>query len=170
ASAEDEAVRRAAMLDSILDNIPHGVCVYGPNRRVTMFNPAYTEIMQGAPLAVGDHLDAIIRRRAEAGEYGPGQPAEVYTSQMAHDISRPQLRRRRRPNGSAIDVRTAPLPDGGYISVVTDITPLTEAEAELTRHTSDLAAMLGSIRHGIVLWGADRRLITSNAIAAELLN
>ena len=170
ASAEDEAVRRAAMLDSILDNIPHGVCVYGPNRQVTMFNPAYSEIMQGAPLAVGDHLDAIIRRRAQAGEYGPGQPAEVYTSQMAHDISRPQMRRRRRPNGTAIDVRTAPLPDGGHISVVTDITPLTDAENELLRRAADMDVMLANIRHGITLFDAGGRLVAANRMASELLD
>lgn len=170
ASAEDEAVRRAAMLDSILDNIPHGVCVYGPHRRVTMFNPAYTEIMQGAPLTVGDHLEEIIRRRADAGEYGPGAPDEVFARQMAHDIGRPQARRRRRPNGTAVDVRTAPLPDGGHISVVTDITPLTDAENALLRRAADMDVMLANIRHGITLFDAGGRLVAANRMASELLD
>ena len=30
--------------------------------------------------------------------------------------------------------------------------------------------MLSCIRHGVMLWGPDRRLIASNAIAAELLD
>jgi signal transduction histidine kinase len=79
------------------------------------------------------------------------------------------MRRRRRPNGTAIDIRTAPLPDGGHISVVTDITPLVQAEAEITRRAEEMALMLANIRHGIVLWGPDRRLVASNAIAGELL-
>ena len=170
ASAEDEAVRRAAMLDSILDNVPHGVCVYGPHRRVTMFNPAYIEIMQGAPLAVGDHLEEIVRRRADAGEYGPGTPDENFARQMAHDIGRPQARRRRRPNGTAVDVRTAPLPDGGHISVVTDITPLTDAENELLRRAAEMDVMLANIRHGITLFDADGRLVAANRMAGELLD
>ena len=57
---------------SILEAIPHGVCVYGEDRRVTMFNRAYTQVMTGAPLSIGDHLEDVIRRRAAAGEYGPG--------------------------------------------------------------------------------------------------
>ena len=115
-----EAATRAALLDSILDNIPHGICVYGPDRRVRMFNRTYTEVMQDAPVAVGDHLEAVIRRRAAVGEYGPGDPQAVIAEQQGYDIGSPQTRRRRRPNGTALEIRTAPLPDGGHISVVTD--------------------------------------------------
>ena len=126
--------------------------------------------MTGRAAAVGDHLDDVIRRRAEAGEYGPGDPDEVFASQMAHDISRPQMRRRRRPNGTAIDVRTAPLPDGGHISVVTDITPLTDAENELLRRAADMDVMLANIRHGITLFDAGGRLVAANRMASELLD
>ena len=170
AHAEDEARRRAAMLHSILDNVPHGVCVYGPTRHVTMFNRAYLGIMQGAPLAVGDHLREVIRRRADAGEYGPGDPDAVFAAQMAFDITRPQLRRRQRPNGAVVDVRTAPLPDGGHISVVTDVTPLTVAENELRRRAGEMDVMLANIRHGITLYDDEGRLVAANRMASELLN
>ena len=169
ARAEDDALRRATLLQSILEAFPHGVCVYGADRRVTMFNQAYTQVMAGAPLHVGDHLEDVIRRRATVGEYGPGAAAEVFAQQMAFDVTRPQMRKRRRPNGTTLDVRTTPLPDGGYISVVTDITPLTEAEAQVSRRADELAFMLSNIRHGVVLWGPNARLVASNAIATELL-
>ena len=169
AGAEDEARRRAAMLHSIVDAIPHGVCVYGADRRVTMFNPAYSQVMSGAPLHIGDRLEDVIRRRAEAGEYGAGDPTQIFLQQMAFDVTRPQSRKRRRPNGMTLDVSTTPLPDGGYISVVTDITLLTEAEAEVSRRAEELSVMLSCIRHGVELWGPDHRLMASNAIAAELL-
>jgi signal transduction histidine kinase len=170
ATTEDEAQRRARSLSVVLCAIPHGVCVYGADRRVTMVNRAYTEVMAGAPLAIGDHMTDVIRRRAEAGEYGPGSPDQIAAEQLAFDISRPQQRRRRRPNGTAIDVRTAPLPDGGHISVVTDVTSLTKAEAELSQRADEISVMLGSIRQGILMWGADKRLIASNGVAAALLN
>jgi signal transduction histidine kinase len=169
ARAEDDARRRAGMLQSILEAIPHGVCVYSADYRVTMFNRAYAQIMSGAPLNVGDQLEDIIRRRAVAGEYGPGDPEQIFRQQMAFDISRPQARKRRRPNGMMMDVQTTPLPDGGYISVVTDITSLTAAEAEVSRRAEELAVMLSGIRHGVVLWDAGRTLRASNAVASELL-
>jgi signal transduction histidine kinase len=169
ARAEDESRRRVRMLDSILAAIPHGICVYGADRRVTLFNQAYVEVMAGAPLAIGEHMDTIIRRRAAAGEYGPGRPDEIAAQQLAFDISRPQMRRRRRPNGMAVDIRTAALPDGGHISVVTDITPLTQAETEVARRAAAMDVMLASIRHGVTLWSPDRRLVATNRMVEELL-
>ncbi len=168
-NARGEGADRTAMLDSILAFIPHGICVYGPDRRLTMFNPAYAEIMKDAPVAIGDSVEEVIRRRAIAGEFGPGDPDQIIRRQLGHDLSRPQMRRRKRPNGTAIDVRTAPLPDGGHISVVTDITLLTQAEDEVAKRATEMDTILGSIRHGIVLMGSDRKVIFSNPMAAELL-
>lgn len=167
--AEDEARRRAQMLDTILAAVPHGICVYTADHRVMMFNPTYTQVMAGAPLSVGDRMADIVRRRAESGEFGLGEAGTIYDEQMGFDITLPQMRRRRRPNGTVIDIRTAPLPDGGHMSVVTDITPLAAAEAEVTRRAEEMAAMLASIRHGILLWGPDGRLIVTNAVTPELL-
>jgi signal transduction histidine kinase len=167
--AEDEARGRAAMLDAILANLPHGVAVYDRSRTVTMFNPAYTEIMDGAPLVVGDTIIDVIRRRAAAGEYGTGNVEDIIARELARDISVPQRRRRVRPNGTAVDVRTAPLPDGGHVSVVTDITPVVEAEAEAMRRAAMLDTMLEHIRHGICMFDRDRRVISANRMAAQLL-
>ncbi|MCU0986933.1 MAG: PAS-domain containing protein, partial [Acetobacteraceae bacterium] len=167
--AEDEARARAAMLDAILSNLPHGVAVYDRTRTVTMFNPAYSAIMGGAPIAVGDTMADVIRRRAAAGEYGNGNVEEIIARELGRDISVPQRRRRVRPNGTAVDVRTAPLPDGGHVSVVTDITPVVEAEAEAMRRAAMLDTMLEHIRHGICMFDRDRRVISANRMAAQLL-
>jgi signal transduction histidine kinase len=170
ARAEDEARQRARLLDSILEAIPHGICVYSPARRVSMFNASYSQIMTGAPVLADEHADDIIRRRAEVGEYGPGDTSEVFAAQTAFDLSRPQTRRRRRPNGTMLEVSTQPLPDGGYVSIVTDITALTNAQREVARYAEDLDVMLAHIRNGMLLWGPGARLIARNAVVAEMLN
>jgi signal transduction histidine kinase len=170
AQAEDEARRRAHLLDLVLLYIPHGICVYGADHRITMVNDTYNRVMVGAPVMIGDHRDDLIRQRAKAGEYGVGVPEAVIAEQVAYDTSRPQMRRRIRPNGTAIDVRTAPLPDGGYISVVTDISALAQAETELRRRAEEMSTMLGNIHHGIMLWGPDKTLVASNPVAADLLD
>lgn len=166
--AEDEARRRAAILDGVLEALPHGICVWGPDRSVVLFNDAYARLMEGAPLAVGDTLEDVIRRRAAAGEFGPGEAEEIYAREMARDLSRPQARRRQRANGTALDIRTAPLPDGGHVSVVTDITETWRAEAEARHRAALLETALASMRHGFVLYGPDRRVVMNNALAAEL--
>ncbi len=167
--AEDDARRRAALLDMVLLNVPHGICVYGPDNRVAMFNATYAQVMDGAPLSVGDSRADVARRRSAAGEYGDGDPDQLFATQMAHDMTIPQMRRRTRPNGTVIDVRTAPLPDGGYISVVTDVTALVQAETALRQRAAEMSTMLGNIHHGILFWSAEKRLLASNHVTAELL-
>ncbi len=166
--AEDEAQGRAAMLQAIVSALPHGVCVFGPEWRVSMMNDAYRRIMDGAPAALDEHLDDMIRRLAENGEYGPGDPSDIARVQIAILRGRPRATQRLRPNGTAIDTRTARLPDGGHIAVVTDITAIYHAEDEARRRTTILETMLETMRHGIMLFGPDRRLIAANGLAERM--
>ncbi|CAH0257456.1 PAS domain-containing sensor histidine kinase [Roseomonas sp. CECT 9278] len=166
--AEDDARRRAAILNGVLEALPHGICVWGPDQRVALFNGAYSRLMDGAPLLVGDTLEDVIRRRAAAGEYGAGEVEAVIAREKARDLSRPQERRRQRANGTALDIRTAPLPDGGHVSVVTDITALWRAEAEARRRATLLETAMGSMRHGLAVYGPDRRVVVANALASTL--
>ena len=168
--AEEDARRRAGILDSIVQHIPHGLAVYGPDRRLTMVNADYNRVMDGAPILIGDTVEEVVRRRALGGEYGPGDPAVIIDQQMAFDTTHLQHRQRDRPNGTRIEVRTAPLPDGGHLSVVTDITALAVAQVELQRRAGLMDAMLANIRHGIILWDRDRKIVAYNAMAAEAIN
>ena len=164
-----QAQRRADLLDSILFHIPHGIAVYGPDRRLTLLNAAYRVIMAGAPVEIGDTLEDVLRRRSYGGEFGPGNPSDIFAEQLKFDPSKPQFRRRQRPNGMTIDVRTTPLPDGGHMNVVTDVTSLATAETELAYRATSMAAMLANIRHGIVLWDQQQRIVACNAVAEHLL-
>ncbi len=171
ASGDDTIRRRVTGLAAVLEHVPHGICVYGPDRRVSLFNAAYTEVMAGAPVAIGDHADDITRRRMESGEFGPPEEAEIYAGITISGINTgaSKARRRVRPNGTVIDIRTALLPYGGYISVVTDITLQTKAEAEAHARAAQMETMLSSIRHGIVMWDTNQCVVAANRVAAELL-
>ena len=82
ASGDDTIRRRVTGLAAVLEHVPHGICVYGPDRRVSLFNAAYTEVMAGAPVAIGA---------------SPSQPGRAPTSAAS---TAPQFEcagRRRRP-------------------------------------------------------------------------
>ncbi len=164
--AEDEARRRAAVLDGILASLPHGVVVFGPDGRVAMVNAAYQAIMAGAEVQPGEHREEIARRRALSGEYGRGETEELIRQNLApmggHGAQR---RQRTRPNGTAIDIRYAPMPDGGHVQVTTDIAALNQAQAEATAHAALLQSAMDNIRHSIALYGPDRRLLAANRLA-----
>ena len=175
AVAEAELARRAELLSSVVEHVPYGIGVYGADRRLRVVNTAYRSIMEGAPIALGETIDEIILRRAEAGEYGAGEygagnPADRASAQRRHDSTKPQHRRRQRPDGRIIDVRTAPLPDGSHISVVSDVTAMIAAETELARRADTLDAMLAHIRHGIILWDRHGRIVAANPVVSGMLN
>jgi len=169
AMAEDESRRRAEALAAVLEHVPHGICVFGADRLVRIVNNAYRSITSGVPIGIGDHLDDLIRAGALVGEYGTGDVEAIIATERSQDFRRPQSRRRRRPNGTAIDIRSAPMPDGGHVTVVTDITATVEAEAASSRRAALLDAMMASIRHGICLFDRSARLVSCNPIALELL-
>lgn len=161
-------VLHASGLEGVLDALPHGICLWGADGRVVRLNDAYLRLMEGASLRVGDHMSDVVRRRARAGEYGPGDPEAIYAREMARDLSRPQARRRVRANGTALDVHTVPMPDGGHMSVVTDVTELWRAEEEARNRAVLLETAMSSMRHGLVVYGPDQRVRAFNALAPRL--
>ncbi|MGC8477869.1 MAG: PAS-domain containing protein [Acetobacteraceae bacterium] len=159
----------AARLAAVLEALPEGVILFDAERRVVLTNPAYDRLMAGAEARPGETIEAVIRVRIAAGEYGPGDPEALLVRHLSYDFSLPQTRRRRRPNGTSIENRWIPLPDGGFMGVVRDITPQVEADAALRRRGEETAILLAGMRQGLILWGPDRRLILANPMAATLI-
>ena len=164
--AEDDAKRRAALLNGVLAALPHGVCVYDADHRLSMVNEAYHRIIPGAALKPGEHLLDICRRLAAQGIFADGEDAEtVYRRQF--DYGKP-VQKRFHSNGTVVTGRTAPLPDGGHLSVISDVTALYRAEAEAQHRAGLLQAMLDSMRHGVSLFDKDDRVVAANALAAKM--
>ncbi len=166
-NAEADARRRATLLDAILSALPVGVLVWGADHRARFVNAAYSRIMADSPVAIGDHMADVARRRGAAGEFGDVSTDAMVT--MLHDQAHlPQSFERQRPNGDMISIRREPLADGGHVSVLNDITDLHRARAEATARAEMLNIMLESMQHGIALYGEDGRVRAVNRLAREL--
>ncbi|WP_207539785.1 PAS-domain containing protein [Sabulicella rubraurantiaca] len=166
-NAEREARRRAAMHDALIEALPVGVAVYGPDRRVSLVNQSYNRILADDPIRIGENLRDIVERRARRGEFGQGSPAEMVERVLSR-LDQPQGFERRRPGGGVAVHRSVPLPDGGHAMVVSDITDLQAAREEAKESASVLDTMLESTRHGIVLFDADGKVVAANRLAAPL--
>lgn len=55
------------------------------------------------------------------------------------------------------------------MTLETNATSLMAAEAELARRAETMNGMLANIRHGIVLWDRDRRIVACNAVAEQMI-
>jgi PAS domain-containing protein len=154
---------RAELLDAVLEALPDGVVVYGPDQRARMTNAAYRRIMGDAAVRPGESLRELGERRIAAGEFSRETMEALLRRHIAPDAEVGRPIRRVRPDGTALVTRAGRLPDGGYISVVSDVTALHRAEEELSRRAAILEASFAAMRHGIVIFGPDRRLLACNA-------
>jgi len=156
-------------LQALLDALPIGVSVYGPDDRLLSVNLAYRAVMGGAYIGLGETRTDIVRRRVAEGEYGSDEAAAEFVHATGARPASPQTHRRRRPDGRTIEVCTAPLPGGGRLSTMADVTALADAETELSGRLADMDEMLAHIQHGIVLFDKDHRLVTHNALVERML-
>ncbi|WP_431281077.1 PAS-domain containing protein [Humitalea sp. 24SJ18S-53] len=166
--AEDQARHRAALLHGVLATLPHGVCVFGADHRMTMMNDAHARLQGEDASAVGKHMEDLLAARHAQGEYGDTPLEEVLRHRYAWQSSGQAEWVRQRPNGTVLVIRMARLPDGGHLSVATDITALTRAQEEARVQAVRNDIMLANIRHGVTLFDARGRLISANALAAQL--
>jgi len=133
----------AEKLQAIIDYLPSGVTLFGPDFEMRACNARLKTLLefpdslfeQGLP-----SLRSLLLFNAKRGEYGPGDPEEL--TEKAMDRARtmqPHVFERERPNGTVVEVRGTPLPGGGFVSIYTDITERRRAE-ETVRHVRDQLA------------------------------
>ena len=170
ARAEDDARRRATLLSSILDAVPHGVCVDGPDRRVADVQPCLYGRHDRRPPGSGRpclrrpsavvppraNTAPVIRSRSTANRERSTSTARSSASGGGRTAC-PWTSARRRCPTAAISASSPTSPSSNA------------AEEEVSRRAQELDVMLSCIRHGVMLWGADKRLRTSNAIVTDLL-
>lgn len=130
-------------IGEMLDTLPSGVIVYGPDERLRLMNRAYHDLFPRlAPLLrEGDTIETVLRKGVAAGQYA----AEIDANAPEETVARwtADLAARLREAGPA---REVPLPDGRWLQALerrspsgmlvclrSDITRLKQAEAEAQR-------------------------------------
>ncbi|RAI60638.1 PAS-domain containing protein [Roseicella frigidaeris] len=169
-AAEAAAAERMAILQAMLDTMQIGVALFGPDRRYRAGNRLASELAGLAgPIAPGTSFDEVAEtQRARTASGDPELDARLADQALAADRSQPQRHVRPTRNGRMLEVSSAPLPDGGFVVTLNDITPLARAETEAKQRAATQAVMLDVIRHGIQLFGPDRRLLAANRLGALL--
>ncbi len=169
--AEAYAREMNADLQTLVDHIPGGVSLIDANLRFSAVNKRLLEVLDfpehlfasGAP-----SLHEILLFNAQRGEYGPGDPQMLAATRVElarHPVA--HFFERTRPNGRTLEVRGAPLPDGGIVTIYTDVTERKLAEAELQRHREHLSELVAE--QTVDLRQAKDDAERSNAAKSEFL-
>jgi diguanylate cyclase (GGDEF)-like protein/PAS domain S-box-containing protein len=127
------------LLLASIEELDAGFSVFDAGLRLVAANRLFRELL-GFPAALcvpGTHFSAFLRDNAERGEYGPGDIEQLVSERLA--LARrfkPHRMERVRPDGMVIDVRGRPLPDGGLVTIYTDITEQKQRE-QILRELSE---------------------------------
>jgi PAS domain S-box-containing protein len=172
--SQDQGILRAT-----LDHMDQGILVVDARFDVRAVNPRFLEMfgIEAETLENPEGFRRLIRTLARRGDYGE-ITVEAALTRFAGDI---RLQERRdfemlRPDGLVIEVRSSPLPDGGFVATYTDITRRAQAEealrrreAELSRKSSMLTATLDNTVQAISMFDAEQRLVAFNRRYSDLI-
>jgi len=158
---EEELRVNNTRMQAILHSLPVGLSVYDAELRLVAHNTRFRTVL-GLPddLFAGRVVmfEDIVRFNARRGDYGSDE-VEQQDWAMATQAreSRPHRYERMRPDGTHIDVRTAPMPDGGFVAVHTDITESKRAEAALQANEDLMRVVTDNIPGRVAYWDKDNR-------------
>ncbi len=141
--SDRKRLRDADVLQAIIDYLPSGVTLFGPDFEMRACNGRLKELLEFPEALFANGLPSLrtlLKFNARRGEYGPGDPEEL--TERAVERARgmqPHVFERVRPNGTVLEIRGTPLPGGGFVTIYTDVTERRRAE-ETVRHVRDQLA------------------------------
>ncbi len=144
---EDEVRQKNVLMKNILENIPVGLSVMDGKLDMVVDNPQFRALLDFPDSLFEGTVttfESVIRFNAARGEYGPGdQDAIVKRTVERARLGEAHHFQRQRGDGRTLEVRGAPMPDGGFVTTYSDITELTratEAAQEASRSKSQFVA------------------------------
>ncbi|WP_029889977.1 hybrid sensor histidine kinase/response regulator [Polycyclovorans algicola] len=130
-----QAARRADYGESpSLQHLPQGVCVIDAEQRLMAWNRRYVELFRFPQelIQVGRPIEDVLRFNASRGLLGAGPAEDTIARRLEHlRAGRPHMHEREGPDGTVIEIRGNPLPDGGFVTSYADITAYKQAAREL---------------------------------------
>jgi PAS domain S-box-containing protein len=128
---EAELTQKTATLEATLANMGEGIAVYDRNLTLVTFNHRWQEMLQLPDHAArpGVTFEDVLRHMAERGDFG-AEDRELAIAKRVRDgrVQSPQRIARWYTGGRFIERRRMPMPDGGFISVMSDLTELKAVE------------------------------------------
>ncbi len=147
--AEQALAEKEAQLRLVMDNMSGGIRLVDAEKNIVFFNQQYLDLYDFPPalLKIGEPNYAESFHQAERGDFGPGDPKRITAEWLAElpVQTEPTGWERTTIFGKTLQVSTSPIPDGGWVNVVTDVTERKRTEEELRQNRELLQALADNI-------------------------
>ncbi len=131
------------LLQLAIDQVRHGLCVFDKDMRLVCWNRQFRILLDlpSTIVQVGLPLDRMLRVFSERGDYGPGDINNMVTQRLKKlAVTKETFQEHINTNGRnrVLEIRTSPMPQGGFVTTFSDITDRIEAANMLARTNEDL--------------------------------
>ncbi|MGB0732908.1 MAG: NahK/ErcS family hybrid sensor histidine kinase/response regulator, partial [Pontibacterium sp.] len=159
-----------SLLQSTIENISLGISVVDQQMRLVAWNKPYIDMFDYPEglICVGRPIEEVFRHNAMKGEYGPSSVEEQVKKRLAlMKSSHPHRYQRFRPDGTVLDVRGNPLPNGGYVNTYMDITQHKQIEEALRESEQNIRIYTDNVPVLIAYLDPERRYLFVNKAYAD---
>lgn len=143
-----------------LNLIAQALSIYDSDLRLVVCNRPFQQMFDLPQTFVtpGAEFSQTIRHLATTGEYGPVDDIEALVQERCEQARafQPHYVERTRANGRTISIEGSPLPEGGWVTVYTDITVTKKQEAMLRARSDALSDQV--LAHSEELAATNRKL------------
>jgi PAS domain S-box-containing protein len=124
---------RQAELRVTFDNMGDGVVMFDEQMRLVAWNRNFQELL-GLPaefLATPRTYAEYVRHLSNSGEFGRDSDPEAELRRYTENVGRHYSFERTRPDGTILEIRHNPVPNGGFVLIYSDITERKRSEGEI---------------------------------------
>lgn len=133
-AAQQAAQQTDTGLSRSLEHLPQGVVIIDADLKLVAWNSRYVQLFRYPAdlMQVGRPIADLLRHNARRGLLGPGPVEEAIERRLAHLRSgNPHLHESAKEDGTVLEIRGNPLPEGGFVTSYADITSYKNAAREL---------------------------------------
>jgi diguanylate cyclase (GGDEF)-like protein/PAS domain S-box-containing protein len=175
---EAELRAQNAQIDTAINNMSRGLCLFDAQQRIVVANRRYAEMYGLTPdqLKPGTTLRQILELRVANGMFSGASPEEYIAERLAIVArNKAQSATHELPDGRVIAVGHHPTPDGGWVTAHDDITEGQRLNAQLALREQELQAQntlfnaaTSNMLQGLCLFDSEQRVVLANDRYAEI--
>ncbi len=159
------------MLEAMIKNFPGGISVIDDDLRLAWSNHLFYKNLDLPEeiFPVGSSYSEIIRFNAKRGDYGVGDVEEMVRERVELALNPTEhCFERQRPDGTVLEIRGYPLPNGGFVTTYSDITKRVKIRHLHQNQKEELFQILMNVPRAIITTDNKGNILTFNRHAEKI--